>query len=173
MAFAEFGHPFAHILSARYAGAPMDELLIADGMPRTLYWNNEVSPNAHRLRALGGLIFNILGLLISAAVFAIVLSYPVVRELAAWSALGHGLLLIMSLFPVPMVDGGTLLKWTLVARGRAPAQADALVRQVDQGIAVTAAILGAFLCVTKMWLPGVILLGISAIVIGVVTGQVR
>lgn len=173
MAFAEFGHPFAHLLSARYAGAPMDELLIADGMPRTLYWNNAVSPDAHRLRALGGLIFNFLGLLVSAAVFAIALGHPVARELAAWSALGHGLLLIMSLFPVPMVDGGTLLKWTLVAGGMAPDQADIRIRRVDQAVMIVSAIAGAGLLATKIWLPGLACLGLSAVVMGVVAGKIR
>lgn len=173
LAFAEIGHPFAHVVSARYAGAPMDELLITDGMPRTLYWNNAVSPAAHRLRALGGPIFNVLALLISAAVFGISSGHPVVRELAAWSAMGHGLLLIMSLVPVPMVDGGALLKWTVVARGRAPAEADTLVTRVDQWIAIVAAGLGAILLVAKIWIPGLALLGISAIVIGIVTGRLR
>lgn len=27
LALADFGHPFGHIFSARYAGAPMDEIL--------------------------------------------------------------------------------------------------------------------------------------------------
>ncbi len=120
MAVAEFGHPFAHIISARYAGAPMDELVISEGMPRTLYWNDSVPPNAHRLRALGGPIFNVLGLLLSVAVFVIASTNSLVREWASWSAFGHGVLLIESLFPVPMVDGGTLLKWTLVVGGMAP-----------------------------------------------------
>ena len=173
MAFAEFGHPFAHLLSARYAGAPMDELLIAEGMPRTLYSNNVVSPNAHRLRALGGLVFNALGLLVSGAVFALAMDHPVARELAAWSALGHGLLLVMSLFPVPMVDGGVLLKWTLVARGSAPAQADLTIRRVDQGAVIVAAIAGVALLATRMWLPGLACLGLSAVVLGVVMGKIR
>jgi hypothetical protein len=173
MAFAEFGHPFAHLISARYADAPMDELVIAEGMPRTLYWNNAVSPDAHRLRAAGGLIFNALALLVSAAVFAVAVGRPVVQELAAWSALGHGLLLLMSLFPVPMVDGGTLLKWTLVGRGRTPAQADSLVKRVDQWIAIAAAILGALLTAAKVWLPGLVLLGIAAILVGILAGRIR
>ena len=50
----DFGHAFAHIFSARYAGAPMDEILLsATNMPRTLYANNDVSPDVHRMRALG------------------------------------------------------------------------------------------------------------------------
>ena len=36
LAVVDFGHALAHIFSARYAGAPMDELLISLDMPRTL-----------------------------------------------------------------------------------------------------------------------------------------
>ena len=94
---ADFGHALAHIFSARYAGAPMDEILIAAGMPRTIYWNNQVPPNVHRMRALGGPIFNMLGLVLSLAIFGIASSNSITKELAGWSASGHGLLLIRSL----------------------------------------------------------------------------
>jgi hypothetical protein len=47
----------------------MDEVRISLGMPRTLYRENAVSPDAHRLRALGGPIFNALGLLVSLAIY--------------------------------------------------------------------------------------------------------
>ena len=40
----DFGHALAHIFSARYAGAPIDEILLsAPNMPRTLYSNNSAS----------------------------------------------------------------------------------------------------------------------------------
>ncbi len=173
MAVAEFGHPFAHMISARYAGAPMDELVISQGMPRTLYRNNAVPPNAHRLRAVGGPIFNVLGLLLSVSVIVIAAPNSLVREWASWSAFGHGMLLIESLFPVPMVDGGALLKWTLVAGGMVPDQADITIRRVDEAIAAAAAIAGLVLLALKIWLPGLVCLGISAIVIGVLTAKIR
>ena len=47
----------------------MDEVRISLGMPRTLYRDNAVSPNAHRVRALGGPIFNLVGLLLSLAIY--------------------------------------------------------------------------------------------------------
>lgn len=45
-------------------------------------------------------------------------------EVADCSSVGHGLILTGSLAPLPIVDGGSLLKWTLVERGRTPAEAD-------------------------------------------------
>jgi hypothetical protein len=114
LVLADFGHALAHIFSARIAGAPMDEILIAGDMPRTIYHNNDVAPAVHRRRALGGPVFNAIGLLLSLGVFALVRGSMVAQELMAFSAVGHGLLLIMSMFPLPMVDGGTILKWAWV-----------------------------------------------------------
>jgi hypothetical protein len=172
---ADFGHAIAHILSARYAGAPMDEIHISveEGMPRTLYWNNEVAPDVHRMRAIGGPIFNLLGLLLSLVISVAVTRNPIAWELAAWSAVGHGLLLIMSLFPVPMVDGGTLLKWTLVAQGKTFTKADEIVRRVDWGMGIVAGIVGLVLIAIQIWIAGVILLGISVVFIVVAAGKIR
>jgi hypothetical protein len=172
---AEFGHAIAHIFSARYAGAPMDEIQISAemGNPRTLYWNNEVSPDVHRMRAMGGPIFNLLGLLLSLAIYAAVPGNSIAWELAAWSAVGHGLLLIMSLSPVPMVDGGTILKWTLVAQGRTVTEADEIVRRVDWVMGIVGGIVGLVLLALQMWIPGVILVGIGVVVLCIAAGKIR
>lgn len=153
----------------------MDEIQISAeaGMPRTLYWNNEVSPDVHRMRAIGGPIFNLLGLLLSLVIYAAVPGNSIARELAAWSASGHGYLLIMSLAPVPMVDGGTLLKWTLVARGKAVTEADEIVRRVDWVMGIVAGIVGVVLIAMQIWIAGLILMGIGAVVIGIATGKIR
>ncbi len=169
----DFGHALAHIFSARYAGAPMDEILISADMPRTLYWNNEVSPDVHRIRALGGPLFNAVGLLLSAGVYAVASGHVIARELAAWSAGGHGLLLILSLLPVPIVDGGTLLKWTLVAKGRTEAQADEMIRRVDWVMGIVGGLIGIGFIVMQMWIAGVILVGIGAVVIAIAAGKIR
>ena len=172
---AEIGHAIAHILSARHAGAPMDEIQISAerGMPRTLYWNNEVSPDVHRMRAMGGPIFNILGFLLSITIFVIAPGNSIARELAAWSAVGHGLLFIMSLAPLPFVDGGTILKWTLVARGRTVTEADEIVRRVDWVMGIVAGIVGVVLIAMQIWIDGVILIGIGAVFIAIAAGKVR
>jgi hypothetical protein len=170
---ADVGHAVAHIFSARWAGAPMDEILLSAGMPRTLYWNNAVSPNAHRLRAIGGPLFNLVALLLSLAIYALLAGNSIVRELAIWSALGHGLILIMSLVPLPVVDGGTLLKWTLVARGRTETQADAAVRRLDWGIASLTEIAGLVLVASRLWIAGGILLGLGMVVIAITAGKIH
>jgi hypothetical protein len=170
---ADVGHAIAHIFSARWAGAPMDEILLSAGMPRTLDWNNAVSPNAHRLRAIGGPLFNLVALLLSLAIFALVTNNSTVWELAAWSALGHGLILIMSLVPLPVVDGGTLLKWTLVASGRTETEADAALRRLDWGLGTITEIAGLVLVASRLWIAGGIVVGLGIVVFAVTAGKIH
>lgn len=180
MMAADLGHAMAHIVSARYAGAPMDEILLSEGMPRTLYYDNDVPPRVHRLRALGGPIYNVVGLALSCLLRSLAPRGSWVREVAGWSCLGHGFILGGSLVPLPVVDGGSLLKWTLVERGRTPEQADEMVRQVDlslgtaltaTGVALAAA--GRQQTAARRWLPVVGLLAAGAIGIAAGRGKIR
>ncbi|RIK53695.1 MAG: hypothetical protein DCC57_07995 [Chloroflexi bacterium] len=142
---AEIGHALAHTISARYAGAPMNRILLSSGMPRTLYTDNAVSPTAHRLRAMGGPIYNALGVALSFVWRRRATPRSLNRELADVACASHGLLLIASLAPVPIVDGGVLLKWTLVARGEPSAAADQAVHRVSQTLGIVLASTGAAL----------------------------
>jgi hypothetical protein len=171
--FADFGHAVAHIFSARYAGAPMDEILIAGDMPRTIYYKNDVAPRVHRMRAMGGPIFSIVGFLLSIAIYGIAANHPILREFAAWSALGHGLILIGSMLPLPIVDGGTILKWTLVESGRPEREADRTIQRVDFAIGIAGVILGLGLIVMRMWIAGVIVVGISIVILAVAAGKIQ
>jgi hypothetical protein len=161
---ADLGHAMAHIASARYAGAPMDEIQVSAGMPRTIYHDNDVPPRTHRLRALGGPLYNAVGLLVSLVWRALTPRGSPVRQVADWSCLGHGLILGGSLVPLPFVDGGSVLKWTLVERGRTPQEADEVVRQVDLSLGMAAAATGVALAATRQrWLPA---LGLVAAALG-------
>ena len=170
---ADLGHAFAHILSARFAEAPMDEVLISAGMPRTLYFDNDVPPAAHRKRALGGPIFSVLGVLLSLLVYILALSGTLARELSGWSLLGHGLILLGSLIPLPIVDGGSILKWTLVERGRRPSHADEIIRRIDLVIGVLAVIGGAVLLMMRLWIAGLLVIAGAGIVFGIVWGKIK
>ncbi len=135
---ADLVHVFGHTVSARLAGAPMDRVRVALGIPRTLYDNNDVPPATHRLRALGGPIANLLALLLSLLWRRATRPASAARDLADVSCLGHGVLFFGSLVPLPIFDAGTILKWTLVEQGRAEAEADALVHQVSELIGLGA-----------------------------------
>lgn len=72
-----------------------------------------------------------------------------------------------------MVDGGTLVKWTLVARGRTEKEADEMVRRVDWVLGIVGGIIGVGLLAMQKWIAGVILVGIGAVVIALVAGKIR
>lgn len=133
---ADLGHALAHTVSAKAAGAPMDEIHLAADMPRTIYFNNEVSPDQHRIRALGGPIYNAAGFLLSLLWRRLSKPKTVSRELAEISCASQALIGVMSLMPVPIVDGGTILKWTLVADGRPEEVADQQLKQIAVGISL-------------------------------------
>src|SRR5689334_19782754 len=139
---ADLGHVLGHTVSARLAGAPMDRVLVALGIPRTLYDDNAVPPGTHRLRALGGPVANLLGLLLSLLWRRATHPGSAARDLADVSCLGHGVLFFGSLVPLPFFDAGTILKWTLVEQGRAEADADARVAQVSTLIGLGAVATG-------------------------------
>jgi hypothetical protein len=163
MVFADFGHPFGHVLSARFARAPMDEIVISGDMPRTLYQNNKVSPRVHKLRAIGGPLFNLLGLLLSAAIFVVATGWNLGMEWAAWSALAHGLMLIMSMAPIPVVDGGTILMWTLVEAGHTTADAAKILRRVDLGIGVLFVLAAVVFLAQRALIPAILATAVGAI----------
>ncbi len=171
--FADFGHALAHIFSARYAKAPMDEILIAGDMPRTIYFDNDVAPIVHRTRALGGPIFSACFLLLSVSVYAITPEGSVLRELAAWSTAGHAFIFFGSLLPLPIVDGGTIFKWTLVERGKTEREAEIITRRVDWAMGIIAAIIGIAMIAMRNWIAGAALFVISAVIFGVAAGKVK
>ena len=114
--FADLGHALAHSFSARYAGAPMDEVRLSMNMQRTIYFDDDVEPRAHMLRAVGGPLFSAAGLLLSAAWRIFSKPRSLSRELADISVLSHSFIFFGSLAPLPFVDGGSILKWSRIER---------------------------------------------------------
>src|SRR3972149_10423453 len=101
---ADFGHAAAHIFSARRSGGPMDELYISGGMPRTRYFNNDVPPEVHIGRSLGGPIFNLAGTLVSLAVLLLATKGSGMADLAGGALTGQALILAGG--PLPLAGGG-------------------------------------------------------------------
>jgi hypothetical protein len=178
--FADVGHAMAHIVSARVAGAPMDEIVVSSGMPRTLYHDNNVPPRVHRLRALGGPVFSALGLLTSVLLRALTPQGSAMREISDASCLGHGFILLGSLVPLPFVDGGSLVKWTLVEAGHSEAEADGLVKTVDLALGTACAATGVLVATTsrgkparQRWLPALGLIAAGGIAIAAALDKIR
>jgi hypothetical protein len=53
------------------------------------------------------------------------------RDLLNLIALANGLTSLGSFYPLPIVDGGTLLKWSLVEGGTPPPEADKVVQKTN------------------------------------------
>jgi hypothetical protein len=83
------------------------------------------------------------------------------------------LILIGSLSPLPMVDGGTILKWTLVERGRTIEEADTTVRQADLALGAGTTAAAAALAARRRWLPALVLAAAGALAIGAALGKIR
>lgn len=171
--FADVGHALAHIFSARIAKAPMDKLLLSGGMPRTLYFYNKVSPATHRMRSYGGPVFSALGLTISLLLFFSLPDGSVGHELAGWSLFGHGFIATGILMPLPIVDGGTILKWALVGRGKTEKQAEAVVQTVNWGVAVLAGAAGVTLLIMETWILGAVLLVVAVFCAAAGMGKIK
>ncbi|MCB0199080.1 MAG: hypothetical protein KDI03_03330 [Anaerolineae bacterium] len=152
---ADLAHAFAHTISARRAGAPMDEIVLGMHMPHTLYYDNDVPPAAHRGRALGGPIYSATALATDLATRQITPRDSVLHDLLGWSAAANAMIFVGSLMPLPFVDGGSILKWTLVERGLTVEEAERVVLQTDLGLGAAAAVAGVGLVATGRRLAGV------------------
>ncbi len=167
---AEIGHAMAHTVSARAAGAPMDEILLSAGMARTLYLNNDVAPHTHIQRSLGGPLFSLAGFLLSLLWWRTAPKGSINRDLAGVSLFGHSVILFGSVTPLPMIDGGIILKWKLVETGQSPEQAEQTVRNASVSLGATAVGLGGLLGLARKrrWIGGLLAAaGAAAIAAGI------
>ncbi|MEA3337965.1 MAG: hypothetical protein U9R25_18910 [Chloroflexota bacterium] len=130
---ADVSHAMAHIISARAAYAPVDEILLSHGMPRTIYFDNDITPQQHRMRALGGPVYSGLACLLVLALRRLAPEDTIFHEVLGYTALAHGLISAGSMAPLEMVDGGSILKWSLVEQGKTEEEADHAVQQVAKG----------------------------------------
>ena len=143
----------------------MNKILLGLDMPRTLYKDNDVPPRVHKMRAIGGPIFSTAGLVFSLLWRVVSPSRSLSRELADIASVSHGFILFGALAPLPFVDGGTLLKWTLVEQGLTPDQADHRVHQISTGLGGMLMALGGLLIWRRRRLLGKVALaagGVSA-----------
>lgn len=170
---ADLGHAVAHIFSAKAANAPMDEIRLNLDMPRTIYFDDRVSPAQHRMRALGGPMFSGLSLLVALVSRSLAPRESTLREVLDYSVLGHGLIFLGALAPLPMVDGGSILKWTLVEKGTSEGEAEVIVQEVDVvgGAAVSAAGALALLAGKRRFGLGLLAGGLVALAAGL--GKIR
>ncbi|MBN1286053.1 MAG: hypothetical protein JXB47_11705 [Anaerolineae bacterium] len=179
--FADLGHALAHSFSARIAGTPMKEILI-DGMPRTLYADDDVPPHVqerrakgleegtppgvHITRALGGPVFSGVGLALSLIWRALAAPDTLARELAEVSIVGHGFIFGSGVIPLPFVDAGSIVKWALVKFGFLPYEADKLLRLGNLGMSAVFALAGVVLMLRGSVRAGLVVLAVGGVALG-------
>jgi len=131
---SEWGHNLAHALFAHRIGKPVDAIRILGGTPLLIYYDindQDVSPRQHILRASGGPIFNALMMPVC------YLARNLTREgslphYVANFALGTNIFISsIALLPIPGIDGGPLLKWSLVECGQSAQDADETLKKVN------------------------------------------
>ena len=173
---SEWCHNMAHVLAAYLIDKPMDQLRILFGMPRCVYHDlndPDVQPKEHVIRALGGPLMN--ALLLPVALLARVRSTAGSRArrlatLAVWTNL---FLCTVGLLPIPYIDGGPILKWSLVTRGHSVEEADQSVRRVNGPLAlITGLIAGAAFWKRKP-IIGLVAEAFSLSCLGVFLGWIR
>lgn len=173
---SEWCHNLSHAAAARWIGKPMDAIRIIWGMPLLIYYDindQSVSPRQHIGRALGGPAFN--GLAWAAA-------WLLRRRAWAGSALGevadaaakmNGFIAGVGLLPIPGIDGGPILKWSLVELGHTPGEADGVVRKVNGALGAGLAGAGALALKRKRWLEGGLLVMLAATALSIASGLLK
>ncbi|RME99697.1 MAG: hypothetical protein D6768_14480 [Chloroflexi bacterium] len=143
-------HYAGHIVSSRQVQAPMDAVRISAPMPSSVYLNNDVPPAAHMGRAIGGPIASTTAMLAALALRPLTAAGSVARRLVTVFALFQAIFGLGALAPMPIIDGGTLLKWSLVARGRTEAEADSIVQQAFSAFLAVAGVIGGLWAIRKI-----------------------
>lgn len=99
-------HVVGHIVSSQAVGAPLDA--VDFGLyPKSVYFDHDVSPQQHIGRAAGGVVASLIATLVLATLTRRV-THPTAKPLLMIATVQHSLLLILSLLPVRLVDGGVI-----------------------------------------------------------------
>jgi Zn-dependent protease len=170
---SEWGHNLAHAVAAHLVGKPMDAIRITWGMPLCVYYDigdRNVSPRQHIARALGGPVFNLLVLLGAVCFRRRTDQGSIARDIADAAVRVNAFLPVVGLLPIPGIDGGPVLKWSLVEGGRTPQEADRVVRKVDGVLGVLLGTAGVDALKNRRWLWSGLLLSLAAAALGVAMG---
>lgn len=173
---SEWGHNLAHLAASHWIGKPMDELRIQLGMPRCIYHqinDRDVAPRQHIIRALGGPIFNLLVLPLAAAASLASKKTSIAGRTARTALHTNLFLFLVSLLPIPGIDGGPIMKWTLVEKGRTIQEADEVVRKVNGPMALFLGLFSGLSFGKKKILPGFFSAMLSLTCLSIFAGWIK
>ena len=161
---SEWGHNLAHAAAARWVGKPVDAIRIIAGMPLLVYYDinaPDVQPKEHIVRALGGPLFNALLAPLAYLFRRLTAPQSAARDLASAALAANLFLPTVGLLPIPFIDGGPILKWSLVARGHSIPAADRAVRKVNLGLGLLLSLAGWFSLQKRRRLAGSFILALA------------
>lgn len=173
---SEWLHNFAHAAAAYFVGKPMDFLRITWGTPLLVYQDvNDptVSPRQHIWRAMGGPLINLLLLPIMGLWRAATRPGTLARDIANAGLLTNLLIPLFGILPLPALDGGPLLKWSVIARTGDPENAEKVVRVangIGAGIFAAAAV---FTLGRRKWVLSSLLLQFFGLMLSYALGWLK
>lgn len=173
---SEWLHNLAHAAAAKLVGHPVDAIRITWGMPLLVYFeinDEEVTPQQHLVRSLGGPLFNALALPLWWLVRWISPPESVGQDVGEAGTWMNTLLLVGGLTPIPGLDGSVILKWSLVAGGRKLEEADEVVRKVNGPTALGLGVVSAAAFKHKKWLAGVFAAMLAVVSALIFTGKLK
>jgi Zn-dependent protease len=173
---SEWCHNLAHAAAARLVGKPMDALRIVWGMPLIVYYDisdETVTPREHILRAVGGPVCNALLLPFALIFRRFTREDSALRDLADAAVGMNTFLSTASLLPIPGIDGGPILKWSLVERGYAPEAADETVKGVNRVMSGGLGLAAGVAFHRRRWLLGSVLALFAALALALGIGLIE
>ena len=173
---SEWGHNLAHAYAAKRVGRPMDELRVLWGMPRCIYHDiNDpgTNPREHILRAMGGPLFNLCVIPLAWLGRKIARKGTRSRYVADVALSTNVFLSMVSLLPIPGIDGGPIVKWSLVERGATVQEADEVVRKVDGLLGLLLSLVSMIAFKKKRNLVGIASLSLSVLSFGIFCRRIK
>jgi Zn-dependent protease len=173
---SEWCHNLAHAAAADWIGKPVDAIRVILGMPRLVYYdlNDEsVTPRQHIIRALGGPLVNLLILPFAVLLKSCSKPESASRDIANAAVATNAFLPTMGMLPIPGIDGGAVLKWSLVEKGKTIHEADNTVRKVDGVLGGLFSIAGIVCLKKHRWIVGGVILQFAALALGVALGIIK
>ena len=173
---SEWCHNLAHAFAANKVGKPMDQLRIQAGMPRCIYTklnDEDVTPRQHIMRSLGGPIFNLVMLPITAILRLVTKPNSIASETARTAFQTNLFLSTTSILPIPGIDGGPLLKWSLVEKGYKIKDADQVVQKTNGPLAVLLGLFSSWAFLNKKIMAGIFSCMLGIISLSIFTGWLK
>jgi Zn-dependent protease len=163
-------HTIGHILSSRSVGAPMDAITTRLGIQTTVYHNNDVTPEQHIGRAIGGPLASGAATLAGYLFWRGLRHIPVLGWLAKTWYTTNAITLAAAMLPSPSCDGGALLRWIVKLQSGEESLGDEAVQQAGFATAVGVMLAAGVMLVRGKWIWALGCVGFALFIIADLMG---